>query len=72
MVTCLALSLNDAQSLECRALEDSQSRRRLTIVTKNKQYEQINKQYTKQHIISKQTVGKGATHCYERVSARIT
>jgi hypothetical protein len=35
-VTCLALSLAAAQSLERRALEDSQSLRRLMIATKNK------------------------------------
>jgi hypothetical protein len=36
-VTCLGLLLATAQSLESRALEDSQSHRRLTIVTENKQ-----------------------------------
>jgi hypothetical protein len=35
-VTCLALLLAAAQSLECRALEDSQSRWRLTIAIGNK------------------------------------
>jgi hypothetical protein len=36
-VTYLALLLSAAQSLACRALEDSQSRWRLTIATENKQ-----------------------------------
>jgi hypothetical protein len=35
-VTCLALPLVAAQSLESRALEDSQSLRRLMIATGNK------------------------------------
>jgi hypothetical protein len=46
-VTYLALPLAVAQSLEGGALGDSQSRRRLTIAIENKQYKQINKQYTK-------------------------
>jgi hypothetical protein len=37
-VTCLALPLAAAQSLERRALEDFQSLQRLTIEIKNKQY----------------------------------
>jgi hypothetical protein len=41
-VTCLALPLAAAQSLGSQALEDSQSRWRLTIATENKQL-QINK-----------------------------
>jgi hypothetical protein len=41
-VTYLALPLAAAQSLESRALEGSQSRRRLTIATENTQL-QINK-----------------------------
>jgi hypothetical protein len=41
-VTCLALSLAAAQSLGSRALEDSQSPRRLTIA-KGKKKLQINK-----------------------------
>jgi hypothetical protein len=41
-VTCLALPFAATQSLECRALDDSQSRWCLTIATKNKQL-QINK-----------------------------
>jgi hypothetical protein len=71
-VTCLDLLLAAAQSLVCRALEDSQSRRRLMIATENKQYKQINKQYTKQNQMSKQVVPKDAIGRYERVSVRIT
>jgi hypothetical protein len=41
-VTCLALPLAAAQSLGSQIHEDSQSRRRLTIATENKQL-QINK-----------------------------
>jgi hypothetical protein len=70
-VTCLALPLA-AQSLERRAPGDSRSLRRLTVVIKNKQQKQINKQYTKQCLITKQTVAKYATHRYEHMSARIT
>jgi hypothetical protein len=40
-VTCLTLPLTAAQSLERRALGDSQSLRRLTIAIKNKQYKKI-------------------------------
>jgi hypothetical protein len=40
--------------------------------TENEQYKKINKQYTKQYLMSKQIVHKYATHLYERVSARIT
>jgi hypothetical protein len=36
-VTCLGLPLAIAQSFECRALEDSQSHRRLMIATGNMQ-----------------------------------
>jgi hypothetical protein len=36
-VSCLALPLAAAQSLESQVLEDSQSRWRLTIATRNKQ-----------------------------------
>jgi hypothetical protein len=42
MVTCLALPLAAAQSLERQALEDSRSRQRLTTAIENKQI-QINK-----------------------------
>jgi hypothetical protein len=41
--TCLALPLAAAQSLEGRALGDSQNLQRLTIAIENKQYKQINK-----------------------------
>jgi hypothetical protein len=71
-VTCLALLLAAAQSLEHRAPGDSRSCRRLTVAIRNKQHKQINKQYTKQCLITKQTEPKYATHCYERVSTRIT
>jgi hypothetical protein len=46
-VTCLALSLAAAQSLERRALRDSQSLQLQTVAIRNKQHKQINKQYTK-------------------------
>jgi hypothetical protein len=49
MVTCLALPLATAQSLKSQVLEDSQSRWCLTIAIRNKQLQQINKQYTKQY-----------------------
>jgi hypothetical protein len=52
-VTCLALPLAAAQSLKCRAPGDSRSRQRLMVVIKNKQRKQINKQYTKQFLITK-------------------
>jgi hypothetical protein len=71
-VTCLALPLATAQSLERRAPRDSQSHRSLTVSIRNKQHKQINKQYTKQFLITKQTVPKDATHRYKCVSARIT
>jgi hypothetical protein len=71
-VTCLTLPLAVAQSLERRAPGDSQSLQHLTIAIGNKQHKQINKQYTKQCLITKQIVPKYATRCYERVSARIT
>jgi hypothetical protein len=71
-VTCLVLPLAAAQSLERRALGDSRSLRRLMVAIGNKQFKQINKQYTKQYLMAKQTVPTYATRCYERVSARIT
>jgi hypothetical protein len=71
-VTCLALPLATAQSLECRAPGDSRSLRCLTVAIGNKQHQQINKQYTKHCLITKQIVPKDSTHCYERVRARIT
>jgi hypothetical protein len=70
-ITCLDSPLA-AQSLAHRVLGDSQSLRLLTIVIRNKQHKKINKQYIKQYLITKQTVPKDATHCYERVSARIS
>jgi hypothetical protein len=60
------------QSLERRAPGDSQSLRCLTVAIGNKQHKQLNKQYNKQCLITKQTIQKDATHCYERVSTRIT
>jgi hypothetical protein len=71
-VTCLALSLAAAQSVGGQVLEDSQSHWRLTVAIGNKQLQQINKQYIKQYLQSNQTVPKDSTHCYERVSVRIT
>jgi hypothetical protein len=70
-VTCHALPLAAPQSPERRALEDSQSLRCITIVIGNKQCNQINKQYTKQHLMTKQIVPTDATHRYEHMSARI-
>jgi hypothetical protein len=70
--TCLALPLVAAQSLERQTPGDSQSRRRLIVAIRNKQHKQINKQYTKQCLITKQTVAKDAARRYERVSVRIT
>jgi hypothetical protein len=71
-VTCLALPLAVAQSLERRARGDSRSLRRLTVAIRNKQHKKINKQYIKQCLITKQIVAKDVTHRYERMSARIT
>jgi hypothetical protein len=71
-VTFLALPLATPQSLKRRAPGDSRSLRHLTVVIENKQHKKINKQYTKQCLMSKQKVPKDATHCYERVSIRIT
>jgi hypothetical protein len=71
-VTCLALMPAAAQGLARRAPGDSRSLRRLTVAIGNKQHKQINKQYMKQFLITKQTVRKDATHHYERVSIRIT
>jgi hypothetical protein len=71
-VTCPPLPLAAAQSLGSRALEDSQSLQRLTVAIENKEHKQISKQYTKQYLTSKQIVPKCDTHCFERLSARIT
>jgi hypothetical protein len=70
-VTCLDSSLA-AQSLALQALGNSRSLRLLTVVIGNKQYKKINKQYTKQYLMTNQTVPKDATRCYEHVSIRIT
>jgi hypothetical protein len=70
--TCHALPLAVAQSLERRAPKHSRSLRLLTVAIGNKQHKQINKQYTKQCIITKQTVPKDDTHCNECMSVRIT
>jgi hypothetical protein len=71
-VTCRALPLAATQSLECRAPRDCRSLWHLKVSIGNKQYKQINKQYTKQCLITKQTLPKDATRCYERVSATFT
>jgi hypothetical protein len=71
-VTCLALLLAAAQSLERRALGDSQSLRRLMVAIGNKQHKQINKQYNKQCLMTKQIVPQDVTRRYECMSARIT
>jgi hypothetical protein len=42
------------------------------VAIENKQHKQLNKQYTKQSLITKQIVLKDATRRYEHVSARIT
>jgi hypothetical protein len=60
-VICLVLPLAAAQSLGSQVLEDFQSRWRLTIAIKNKQLQQINKQYTKQYLNSNQTIPKDST-----------
>ena len=70
-VTCLDFPLA-AQSLARQALGDSRSLRLLTVVIGNKQYKKINKQYTKQYLMTNQTVQKDVTRCYEGVSVRIT
>jgi hypothetical protein len=67
-VTCLDSPLA-AQSLALQALGESRSLWLLTVVIENKQ---INKQYIKQYLMTKQTVPKDPTHCYERVSGRMT
>jgi hypothetical protein len=70
-VTCLDSPLA-AQSLARQAHGDSRSLRLLAVVIENKQHKQINKQYIKQYLMTKQTVPKDSTRCYERVSERIT
>jgi hypothetical protein len=71
-VTCLDSLLAAAQSFARRAPGDSRILWLLTVVIRNKQHKKINKQYIKQYLITKQTVPKDATHCYEYMSARIT
>jgi hypothetical protein len=71
-VTCLALPLAAAQSLERRAPEDSRSLQRLTIAIGNKHCKQINKQLIKLYLMSKQIVPKDTTHRYVCVGATIT
>jgi hypothetical protein len=70
-VTCLDSPLA-AQSLARQALGDSRSLQLLAVVIENKQHKQINKQYIKQYLMTKQTAPKDSTRCYERVSKRIT
>jgi hypothetical protein len=70
--TSLALPLATTESLERWAPGDSASLRRPMVAIRNKQHKQINKQYNKQCLMTKQTVPKYATHLYEHVSARIT
>ncbi len=70
-ITCHVVPLA-AQSLERRAPGDSRSLWHLTVAFGNKQHKQINKQCTKQCLMTKQMVPKDATHRYECVSARIT
>jgi hypothetical protein len=67
-VTCLDSPLA-AQSLARQALGDSRSLRLLTVVIEHKQ---INKQYIKQYLMTKQMVPKDSTRCYKCVSERIT
>jgi hypothetical protein len=71
-VACLALPLAIAQSLKRRAPGDSRTLQRLTVAIGNKQHKQINKQYTKQCLMTKQTVPNDITRRYECVSARMT
>ncbi len=71
-VTWFALPLAADQGLESQAPKDSQSLRRITIAIGNKQYKQINKQYTKQYLMTTQTVPTDVTRHYKHVSARIT
>jgi hypothetical protein len=62
------LLLAAAQSLVRRALEDSRSHRRLTKATENKHCKQINRQYTKQYLMTKQMVPTDATRHYKHMS----
>jgi hypothetical protein len=69
-LTCLALPLVAAQSLERWAPRDSRSLWLLTAVIRNKQNKQINKQYTKQCLMTKQTVQKDATNAWVQESPK--
>jgi hypothetical protein len=60
-ISCLSSSYKFSKS---SAPNDSD---RKQVIQENKY-----KQYTKQYLISKQTVPKGSTHRYERMSVRIT
>jgi hypothetical protein len=64
-ITCLVLPLVVAQSLERQAVGDSRSLQRLMVAIRNKQCKQINKQYTKQYLMTKQTVPTDATPRYK-------
>jgi hypothetical protein len=70
-VTCIDSPLA-AQSPARQALGDSRSLRLLTVVIENKQYKQINKQYIKQYLMTKQTALKYSSRHYELMSVRIT
>jgi hypothetical protein len=70
-VTCFALPLAAAQSLERQAHGDSRSLRRLMVAIRNKQLKQINKQYIKQCLIIKETIPKDVTHCYGQEVMRV-
>jgi hypothetical protein len=70
-ITCFAVPLA-AQSPARRTLGGSRSHQCLMIAIENKQCKQINKQYIKQYLMSKQTVSKDVTRRYEHVSKRIT
>jgi hypothetical protein len=63
------LMLAAAQSLVRRALEDSRSHQHLTKATENKHCKQINKQYTKQYLMTKKMVPTDATRHYKHMSA---
>jgi hypothetical protein len=63
-ITCFAVPLA-AQSPAHRTLAGSRSHQCLMIVIENKQCKQINKEYIKQYLMSKQTVPKDATRHYE-------
>jgi hypothetical protein len=66
-VTCLALPLATAHSLERRPLGDSQNLRRVTIAIGNRQHKQINKQYIKQYLMTKKNY---TNRCYSSLRTR--